>query len=408
MPPPPPQHPRIDLAELRSQISRKLGPERSQFYFNCLNRLLSQKLSKSQFDKLCFAALGRENIPLHNQFIRSILRNASQAKVPPPAAHHRDALKLSKDVGKNASSTGSGLHPTAAVIPIWSNGKIRSTSCRVRDQPSPLGPNGKSNNAIAHQLLVPSDVAAIRENGDSFPCDLKRHLQHQQGRPAGVPSKKQRAERSLPLEQVTVHGKDPLDLVLEDGKFDQADGAQSIGGPLQAPLGIPYFSASIGGARRAAPLPTCSSSDGFPSNYFSGELCHTEDLRKRMQEIAEVQGLGSVTMECANLLNNGLDAYLKRLIRSCVELGGAMSRNEPISYSVFKEQPHGKIMNGIRPGNHMHIHSSAGYLDGTPEQKNCGPVSMLDFRVAMELNPQQLGEDWPLLLEKVRLHSCEE
>ncbi|THG07917.1 hypothetical protein TEA_021089 [Camellia sinensis var. sinensis] len=29
------------------------------------------------------------------------------------------------------------------------------------------------------------------------------------------------------------------------------------------------------------------------------------------------------------------------------------------------------------------------------------PISLLDFKVAMELNPQQLGEDWPLLLEKI-------
>jgi hypothetical protein len=33
---------------------------------------------------------------------------------------------------------------------------------------------------------------------------------------------------------------------------------------------------------------------------------------------------------------------------------------------------------------------------------------MLDFKVAMELNPQQLGEDWPLLLEKICMHSFED
>ena len=42
-----------------------------------------------------------------------------------------------------------------------------------------------------------------------------------------------------------------------------------------------------------------------------------------MQLIAAAQGLEGVSMECANLLINGLDAYLKKLIKSCVEMVGA-------------------------------------------------------------------------------------
>lgn len=80
----PQQGSRIDLAELKAQIVKKIGAERSKKYFYSLNRFLSQKLSKSQFDQSCLRLLGRENLPLHNQLICSILKNACQAKMPPP------------------------------------------------------------------------------------------------------------------------------------------------------------------------------------------------------------------------------------------------------------------------------------------------------------------------------------
>lgn len=70
------QDPRIDLAELKVHIVKKVGVERSTRYFYYLGRFLSQKLTKSEFDKSCFRLLGRENLSLHNKLIRSILRNA--------------------------------------------------------------------------------------------------------------------------------------------------------------------------------------------------------------------------------------------------------------------------------------------------------------------------------------------
>jgi hypothetical protein len=47
----PHQSSRVDLVELRTQIVKKIGVERSKKYFYYLNRFLSQKLSKSEFDK---------------------------------------------------------------------------------------------------------------------------------------------------------------------------------------------------------------------------------------------------------------------------------------------------------------------------------------------------------------------
>jgi hypothetical protein len=58
--------------------------------------------------------------------------------------------------------------------------------------------------------------------------------------------------------------------------------------------------------------------------------------------------------------------------------------------------------------NHLHMQSSGGPVEVMQEQRPQGSISLLDFKVAMELNPQQLGEDWPLLLEKISMQAFEE
>ncbi|MQM01642.1 hypothetical protein Taro_034410 [Colocasia esculenta] len=405
---PPPHHSRRDLTDLRSRISRKLGPERAQRYFSCLNRLLGQKLSKSEFDKLCLVILGRENIPLHNQFIRLILRNACQAKVPPPPVPDRYSLRPGKTVGKKSPPADDWFHPSptvASATSVLSNGEIlspspcrsRSTNNRFKDQSSPLGSNGKTD-AFIHQLHAQSDEIIGGK------CDSITSVQQQQlGEIAALPTKKQRVEKPLPRDQVSAHTKGPSKVVIvENGEeLVRTEYAQSNRGLICAPLGIPFCPLSAGGACRPAPASVFTSNDGFASNSCSGELCHTEALKKRMEQIAGAQDLGGVTMECANLLNHGLDVYLKRLIKSCVDLVGARTGHEPIKQPLLKQQSLRKTINGIWQGTHMHVQGYLGSLDSTQEAKSHHQVSLLDFRVAMELNPRQLGEHWPMLLEKV-------
>ncbi|KAG1364130.1 hypothetical protein COCNU_11G009570 [Cocos nucifera] len=403
---------RINLGDLKSQIAKKLGPERAQRYFGYLNQLLARKLSKPEFNKFCLLILGRENIPLHNQLIRSILKNAFHAKTPPPLAHDKAPLKPIGSTGKKSPQGVDRINrapaastPSAA---IWSNGdmlppsprKVRSgiRDRRIKDRPHPLRPD--------HLSLVPSDEDIVRENCIMGPCDLKRPVQHHQGGPAEQPAKRSRMENLSPHDRASVHSKD----MVEDGEeVEQNNDLNSKRGPLQAPLGIPFCPASVGGAQRSLPLVTSTSTVSFSSNYDDSELCHTKALKKWLEKIAESQGLGGVTMECANLLNNGLDAYLKNLIRSCVELVGARAGHEPIKHPAYKQkQPVVKPINGFWPGKHLHIQGSGGSSEGTHDLRKLCPISLQDFRVAMELNPPQLGEDWPLLLEKICLRSFEE
>ncbi|KAF8407336.1 hypothetical protein HHK36_006463 [Tetracentron sinense] len=407
------QYSRINLASMKSLIVKKLGPERSKRYFYYLYRLLSQKLSKDEFDKLCGRTLGRENLSLHNQLIHSILKNACHSKVPPPIHD----WKVPKSVpGKKSPSREDGYQQNGSLtptLPIWSNGDALPMSPRkgrsgirdrrLRDLPSPLGPNGKVDIA-SHKIIM--------ENGDLTQYDYQRPFQLHQGYaeqpeseeevllqfPAKIPRIKRSADGA-----VNVHSKVQTVIVVENGKeVDQSYNFNSTRSPLCAPLGIPFCSASVGGARKTMPF---ASSSNFASSFNSGGLSDTETLRKHMEQIAGSQGLDGVSMNCANLLNIGLDTYLKRLIGSCIELLRARSGYVPTKHPAYKQQLHRKFINGFSSGHYLQMQSSVGLLEGMQEQTTRCSISLLDFKVAMELNPQQLGEDWPLLLEKICMHA---
>lgn len=427
------QHSRIDIADLKGQIAKRIGADQALRYFSYLNRLLSQNLGKAEFDKLCYRTLGRENLPLHNQLIRSILKNACHGRVPPP--NPKKASKSARFIGKRSPPKEDGHPPMGApnsTLPIGSNGdalplsphKLRSGICdqRLRDpQLEAFGSNGKayfaSHRPRANEKALGKGVV---ENGDLYACDMQRPMQHlqvlaeQRAEKWDVslpPPNKRPQIKWSPHEQFPVHSEGSEVIAGEDGEEMKQSNIANFGRvALQAPLGISFCPGSMGGIRSALPVACSSSSSRRRSASFidSGQLSDTETLRKRMEQIAGAAGLDGMTSDCANLLNNGLDVYLKRLIKLCIELVGARSEQELIKHSVYEQQPHGKLINGITPGHQMHLQSSSGNLEVTQERKSHCPISFLDFKVAMELNTQQLGKDWPRLLEKICLHACEE
>ncbi|KAL4559842.1 hypothetical protein LXL04_031988 [Taraxacum kok-saghyz] len=304
---PPQQHSWVNLAELKNQIIRKLGPERSKQYFDYLNKFLNLKLTKVEFDKLCIRTVGREAIPLHNQLIRTVLRNAC-TKVPLGNKKPSDGAPYHQN-GSNPVTTRGAPNPLT-----FPNGDILSPKhrkTRTGTRRSALGPNGKTN-----------------YSSPSSPLDTRKAVQHHQE----------------VIQQPDDHG-------VVSGRI-----------PLHAPLGIPYCPVSIGGVRRAPPIRSVGVSD-------TNRLLDTIALRARMESVAVTQGVQGVSVDCANAVNNGLNVYLKGLIRSSFELSGARLGHESVK---------------------------------------TGPISLLDFRVAMEINPRQLGEDWPVLLEKICARAFEE
>ncbi|KAJ0984201.1 hypothetical protein J5N97_002557 [Dioscorea zingiberensis] len=268
---------RINLDELKSQIWRKLGPERAQRYFSYLNRFLFQKLGTSEFKKLCFLTFGRENIHLHNQLIGGILRNAHYSKCPPP-------LKPSASLGKNLRKKDDAFSPSLAPTPpnqVWSNGdilppsprKVRSAirDQRIRDRPNALlGPNGRADiGATRSPALV--DAVGIRGSGSLGLSSLRSPLlQPHHDSAEERPVKRQRKLNLAPDDQAPVHSNSLGAVVSEEDGAEMSNGFISIQGPLRAPLGIPFCPASVGGARRSLPLTTSTSIGGFCSGYGSG------------------------------------------------------------------------------------------------------------------------------------------
>lgn len=189
--------------------------------------------------------------------------------------------------------------------------KARSS---LRDRPSPLGPHGKTQQSAATELLSlgsrpPLEVASV-EDGEE-------------------------------VEQA----------------FSGSPGVQSRS-PVTAPFGLTLGAWSrkslcINNNHRR--VETCQSSGEFPD---------TRSLRNRMNRKLESEGL-SVSVDCANLLNNGLEAYLKRLVEPCLSLAGS-------------------------------------------RRGSFARASLLDFRAAMELNPRILGVDWAVQLEKIGCRASDE
>ncbi|XP_047313538.1 uncharacterized protein LOC124916816 [Impatiens glandulifera] len=90
-------------------------------------------------------------------------------------------------------------------------------------------------------------------------------------------------------------------------------------------------------------------------------------LKARLEEHLVMEGF-TISMDCVNLLNCGLDVYLKRLILPSLELASSqMSTTMKLKRPIF--------------------------------------ASLLDFQVALEANPKILGEDWPVQLERICSHS---
>lgn len=343
---------RVDTFELKSQIEKKLGRIKAEKYFDLLTKFLSLKVSKSEFDRLCIGTIGRENVQLHNHLLRSIIKNSCLSKTPPPKESKAEgAWSVKVPNGYQRSS----LQSLCRDFP-QSPRKGRTPNLRdrkFRDRPSPLGPHGKSQ-GIAFEDSVPKN------------------------------QEQQSATELLSL------GSRPPGSVEDGEEVDQAAASPSIHSrsPVRAPLGI---SISTKGVRKVL-YNRLASSYHTETCHNTGKLPDTSSLRRRLVQKLEMEGV-NVSVDCANLLNNSLDVYLKRLIKHCLDLAGSRSWQKHIG------QGHGRALpglNGIWPLRYV--------------QKPSGSISasMLDFRVAMELNPTILGEEWPMQLEKVCLRASEE
>ncbi|CAA2956039.1 uncharacterized protein LOC111367235 isoform X1 [Olea europaea subsp. europaea] len=343
--------PQISTLELKLHIERRLGHQKADKYFNLMNRYLSLKVSKSDFGKLCVGLLGRENISLHNGFLRAIIKNASIFKSPSPKHEKAQAsLNLKVRNGYQRSS----FHSLYGDVFPQSPRKGRSSILRdhtLKVIPSPLRPHGKTHN-VGHEDSTPKVV-----------------------------------EQQSATELLSLGSRPPAEVTsVEEGEeveqFAESPGVYSRT-PLSAPLGI---SLNTKGLRK---VHGSSSYLNAETCYNTGELPDTSSLREKLELMLETEGL-NISANCVNLLNNGLDMFMKRLLQPCLDL--AASRSEH------------KLLNNV----HHQVTNRMGPLPCLLKHNSFVSVTMLDFRVAMESNPSVLGEDWPVKLEKVSLGTSED
>ncbi|XP_022752070.1 uncharacterized protein LOC111300719 [Durio zibethinus] len=341
---------RVDTLELKSQIERKIGRLKAEKYFNLLTGFLSLKISKPEFDRLCIGAIGRENVRLHNHLLRSIIRNASLSKTPPS---RENKLEGSLSVKLANGYQRSNLQSLCKDIP-QSPRKGRTPNLRdhkFRDRLSPLGPHAKSHGTACEDALP--------------------KVQEQQS-----------------TTELLSLGSRPPGSVEDGEEVDQAAGSPSIHSrsPVRAPLGISL------NAKGMQKVPWNGLASASETCQCRGELPDSSSLRKRLEQKLENEGL-NISVDCINLLNDSLDVFMKRLIKPCLELAGSKNGQNLI------DQCHNWSMaslNGMQPVRY------------TQKQSGSISASMLDFRVAMELNPLILGVDWPTQLEKVCLLASED
>lgn len=316
---------RIDTTELKSLLIQKIGHLRAEKYFELVRRLFSLKISKCEFNKLCIRTIGRENLNLHNRLIRSIIKNAHLAKAPPLTSFRKPGSTLNVKVANGHKRNGDAVPQS----PLTGRSAVNGDH-KFRDR-SPLGPNGK-----------PQDVAYEQ-------------------------SVSKAQEQQSATELLSLGSRPPVEVAsVEDGEeVEQVAGSPSVQSrsPVTAPFGI---SMNLAGSRKGLHNVSSVFSSYRPETCQKCvELPDTRALGRRLERKLEMEGIG-VSVECVNLLNNGLDAYLKRLIEPCIRLA-AMRHRERKSY-----------------------------------------VTMLDFHAAVELNPQMLGEDWGIQLEKIVLRASED
>ncbi|XP_057964368.1 uncharacterized protein LOC131155333 [Malania oleifera] len=347
---------RIDLLELKAHIIGKIGRQKAEKYFDQLKRLFSLKLSKCEFDKSCVRLIGKENVPLHNRLIGSIVKNAYFAKVPPEKARKECSLnvKIANGYQRNClqSLYGDAFPPSPR--------KCRSLVSRdrkFRDRPSPLGPLGKPQSVMCEESISRAQ------------------------------------EQQSATELLSLGSRPPGEIAsVEDGEeVEQVAGSPSVQSrsPVTAPLGI---SVTMGGARKSLCNGLACNLLHLETCHSSGELPDSRTLRSRLEQKLEMKGI-RITVDCVNLLNNGLDAYLKRLIEPCIRVAGSKHRSKCFNPSNGRTTA---ALNGALPGRYLQLSNNS--LNAT----------MLDFRAAMELNPQILGEDWAIQLENICLRETQE
>ncbi|KAH7298116.1 hypothetical protein KP509_25G027300 [Ceratopteris richardii] len=396
---------RIDVLELKACIVKKLGTEKANRYFSHFQSFISSRLSKVELDKLVVMTIGRDNVGLHNQFVKAILSNAIKAKTPPPP---RPPVQ---NAGKPPLKPHSPCITSEDAIPHISPSTLSNGDSFL---PSPR--RGRSLIARDHR------TSPLGPREDNPTPDLSRPIQQFEGGARQLdteivnsvdhPVKRARVTPSQSDENASILGSVWPQKILNEDEKALILPPLSFGSSIKAPLGAPFhFGTTDTGFQRsglhAFPAQALLQ-DGRDKEYDdSGELPNNDLMHRLMEEAAASEGLEGVSKESAVLLNLSLDMYLKRLIKSSIDFMGlqtnagvdservaeATSTWDKVKESFINMKQHRGI-NGVSLGPTAELLKKG-------KEKTQTSLSITDFKAAMDLYPQQLGENWPVQLEKI-------
>lgn len=390
---------RIYVLDLKALIVKRLGTQRANRYFLHFVHFLSSNLSKIELDKLVIATIGKKNVPLHNQLVRAILSNAIKAKEPPPLLPS-SSEHLEKFSRKYQSPSVTSYRPQTSPSTL-SNGdsflssptSVKSTAHQNRDRDYRVSPLGHSE-AHSGPHLFPS----VRQ-----PEAVAKQLDAESNSSLDPPTKRARvdcptSEDSASAIESEVLGGDEICFQKEEREVP------FLGNSIRESISFSsHLDSRVSGKR-----PTICA---FPAHFVrqgalekdslgSNDLPDTDTMHGLVEQAAIRDGLKGASRESADVLNAALDAYLKRLIKSCMRERHA----GPVDANTFQDcSTSGQNVNGgamkVEPG--VKGWCVQPLVDLPKRQRTHPPISLLNLKVAMDMNPQQLGGDWAVQLEKI-------
>lgn len=458
---------RANLHDYKNKF-KILGQAKETQYWQLLSSFLSFKLSKAELDKQVLSTIGKENVVLHNQFLRAIFSNAlCNEAPPPPSSFVHDISKPVKGIRRKplvASISNEEPGPGSPVPAIRTNGdgaipsspkKGRSAirDRKAKERPSPLGFHHRGEASTSQGGSADEETPRSLENGGLKTPDMSRPVQQypypaehsnlELSSPVPPAAKRPRlgftgSGAVLPGDGKSGSGHVGREMEVDDAEDDlyeeESDEEDIFGMPngfIKPPMGCVV---SYGGPRverfinKFPPPPVTQTllGDKLEEEILDGDyLPDTERLHRSMQLMAAEKGLEDVNLETARCVNKALDVYLKAIIQPLIELvKSRRSRN----LGENRDMPSGPKENGGSVGKEArkdnavlvhkqlngpwsdHIPSREGTVssgEGSCDEpgKHRALISSLDLKVAMDLNPKVLGEDWPTHLEKISFRS---
>ncbi|KAH7299666.1 hypothetical protein KP509_24G023100 [Ceratopteris richardii] len=348
-------------------------------------------MSKIELERIITATIGKKNVSLHNQLVKAILSNAVKGSSPPPS--FPSTFEKAGSKFQSASVTSSRPHLSMSNLSsgdsfLSSQRSVRSTAFHNRDRDSRVSPlwhsEVQSSPNLSQSIQEPEGASRQldAESNTSFKC----------------PSNQANFECPASDDSVSVIESE----VLREETFLSKEREElSLFGPIRGQIVFPFDFNSKNNYRRPALHPFSAhvlrQGEIEKGSLNSCVLPDSDIMHSLIQQTALHEGLEGAGRECAVVLNAALHIYLKRLIESCV--------NEPagkVNMQISQEHWPLNSRNSVKLCDYdvkVFHNQSIGDIDKQGDSQFS--ISLNDFKVAMDIHPQQLGNNWAVQLEKI-------